>query len=502
MRSHEENRAALCALCFNSTKEMRQITTNQEKTIRLHFIKDYSVNETSYPISLCSTCRLAVEEYAKGTFKRKVSLFDYSKIIRSIKPCTRSSLICPCTICSIAKTNLNSTIRLSLKKQIGRPCVNNTLVVSRKKKKSKKIQICKNCYVTTKKGRPHDCRKILRTKNFAELANLSNSPNFKEKFASAIIKEKIKSASLGAHGSSVQLATTTKEKLTLIANKKSPSAVNNSTVSIEDLSKIQQKLNLSTNNTIKLASCLHKLKGNTNEKLTDTYIKSKLQEKRHLLDPFFEIQQANLENGQENRHEPVQRTVIFCKNILAFLDFILKMRKIKQEDVQLLKIGLDGGGGFFKTCLNIQTKQVDNDVDLKSSGVKKLFILAIAKNIKENYFNVLYIWKLLKIDELTKYSISTDLKLANILMGIMSHSSAFPCTWCQANKHNLNNEGEPRTFENIRRNFLSWTKTGSNPKQSKNFFSCVHKPIPDKLDAPIVLVIPPPELHLLLGKNL
>ena len=61
MRSHEDNSAALCALCFNRTKEMRKITIKQEETIKLHFNKEYSVNEMSYPVNLCSTCRLAVE---------------------------------------------------------------------------------------------------------------------------------------------------------------------------------------------------------------------------------------------------------------------------------------------------------------------------------------------------------------------------------------------------------------------------------------------------------
>ncbi|CAH0555468.1 unnamed protein product [Brassicogethes aeneus] len=210
---------------------------------------------------------------------------------------------------------------------------------------------------------------------------------------------------------------------------------------------------------------------------------------------------AELENGQENKHESVQRDIIFCKDILAFLDFIVQKRNLTQKNVELLKIGLDGGGGFFKVCLNIQTKETTNRGDLKDSGVKKLFILAIVKNIKENYFNVLYIWKLLKIDDLGSYSISTDLKLANILMGLMSHSSAFPCTWCQSNAQNLNNEGDLRTFENIRNQYLRWTASGSILKKAKHFFNCIHEPIPQKLGEPVILVIPPPELHLLLGET-
>lgn len=492
MRSHNENRAAICALCFNRTKEMRKMSLKQEETIKIHFIKQYSVNEVDYPISLCSTCRLTVEEYAKGNFKRKVKLFDYSKI--NTYPRTRSNLIinCFCTLCSIAKTNLNSTARYSLKKRVGRPSINKLS----SRKKNTNIQICKNCFVTVKKGKSHDCRKSLRTQNFAQLASLSNSPKFKEKFVSTIIKEKVENS---VPNSCVQLETGNKGKLNIIASNKKVPTVQNNAVTIEDISEMQRTLNLSTNNTIKLASCLQKLKSKTNKKITESYVKTKLQEKRHVLDTLFDKMTAELENGQENKHESVQRDIIFCKDILAFLDFIVQKRNLTQKNVELLKIGLDGGGGFFKVCLNIQTKETTNRGDLKDSGVKKLFILAIVKNIKENYFNVLYIWKLLKIDELGSYSISTDLKLANILMGLMSHSSAFPCTWCQSNAQNLNNEGDLRTFENIRNQYLRWTASGSSLKKAKHFFNCIHEPIPQKLGEPVILVIPPPELHLLLG---
>lgn len=52
--------------------------------------------------------------------------------------------------------------------------------------------------------------------------------------------------------------------------------------------------------------------------------------------------------------------------------------------------------------------------------------------LPEKYFNYL--------------TISTDLKLANILTGIMSHSSNHPVTWCNLSKNKLCENGELYTI--------------------------------------------------------
>lgn len=79
--------------------------------------------------------------------------------------------------------------------------------------------------------------------------------------------------------------------------------------------------------------------------------------------------------------------------------------------------------------------------------MKKLFILAVVAGTQENYENVHQLWSLLDINHFSG-TIATDLKLANLLVGIMSHASSFPCTWCFAGRENLDTCGEKRTIEN------------------------------------------------------
>ena len=71
----------------------------------------------------------------------------------------------------------------------------------------------------------------------------------------------------------------------------------------------------------------------------------------------------------------------------------------------------------------------------KHSGVKKVMILAIIPDIQENYVNIKRIWLEAGLDKIRRnYTIAIDLKLCNVLLGLMSHSSTHPCCWCDVTK--------------------------------------------------------------------
>lgn len=125
--------------------------------------------------------------------------------------------------------------------------------------------------------------------------------------------------------------------------------------------------------------------------------------------------------------------------------------------------------------------------------------MALAQNSQENYENVLKLWSALKINEF-QGSIATDLKLANILVGIMAHSSSFPCTYCFVSKNELGTCGEYRTVHNTIENYKKWLKVGANKDDAKKFKNCIHPPVSStRIDRLFLLPIPPPQLHLFLG---
>lgn len=173
------------------------------------------------------------------------------------------------------------------------------------------------------------------------------------------------------------------------------------------------------------------------------------------------------------------------------------------DDEVLVRIGIDGGGGFFKICLSIflMTREAEK-ASFKDSGVKRLFILAIAADIQENYENMMKLWRGLKMHSVeTPFTIATDLKLCNILLGMMAHGSSHPCCWCTATKGHLLQCGETRTLSNLTESFFSWMEDGRRPLRAKHFDNVIHPPLIRHVDqkTPVLQIIPPPELHLLTG---
>lgn len=126
-------------------------------------------------------------------------------------------------------------------------------------------------------------------------------------------------------------------------------------------------------------------------------------------------------------------------------------------------------------------------------------ILAVAPKLAEKYDNIIPIWKnLLKLHELDAV-IAGDLKIVNIITGLMAHSSAHPCPYCEADKKKLlEYSGTLRTVGNIRHNYRAWKTARTEP--AKKYFNCVNEPLINGSDEQLILTAcPPPALHITLG---
>ena len=94
-----------------------------------------------------------------------------------------------------------------------------------------------------------------------------------------------------------------------------------------------------------------------------------------------------------------QQHVVLCNNLNELIDDIIRERNIDDKDL-LVRIGMDGGGGFLKICLSVFQLQRDtagcgkrlDEKFKKDSGVKKIIILAIVPGVQENYANLKRLW--------------------------------------------------------------------------------------------------------------
>ena len=67
-KSHEENLAAVCAICWNESglKVSRGISDAQEAGIRDLVVSNYSRSDSHFPRGLCSICQSILWEWMSG----------------------------------------------------------------------------------------------------------------------------------------------------------------------------------------------------------------------------------------------------------------------------------------------------------------------------------------------------------------------------------------------------------------------------------------------------
>ncbi len=145
----------------------------------------------------------------------------------------------------------------------------------------------------------------------------------------------------------------------------------------------------------------------------------------------------------------------------------------------------------------------------KASGVKRSFLLAIVPQIGESYSIITDLIRKTALPT-QKWVLCGDLKMVNIVIGIQSHSSSFPCPYChwrsggrECDMVHLTYrtlEGITQYSHDYRARFADPTLPASR-KHLKQFFGCEFAPIPGMFpeSGRIIDVIPLTELHLLLG---
>lgn len=105
------------------------------------------------------------------------------------------------------------------------------------------------------------------------------------------------------------------------------------------------------------------------------------------------------------------------------MDYVIKERNLDISEV-ISKISLDDGNEFLKVTLSVFDLCESANPNSKESDVKKRFLIEIAPCVPENCVNVKRLWFNLGIDnQRYEYIMAADLKLRNILLGLMTRQS-------------------------------------------------------------------------------
>lgn len=473
---HDRCRSEVCVVCYE--KASRTLSDLEINTVQTFLIDGYSVYDPDFPNGVCTGCSINLSK------KRKDVEFKI-KVVENYNPDRRTGLrsidTCECRICKVAKLNgPMALLKKHKKNKRGRPTSNPT---------PNYLKICSNCLSTIAKGSNHSasvCKHSKRSK-VDKLIQIS-SPSSLQRAASRDQKN-------------LQVTS-------LLGRTKKVEEVKKTLFSSADCSGIQQDLGISNSQTKTLLRDIRLATGSRNIIEKDAFIK--IQEKNRQLDPFFKIEKLmyQIEEKDTKTLKHLEVPTIICRDLPRLVDIILEKRQRKRDQV-MIKISIDGGGGFLKICLSIFDKDDPTSISdgalskkFMESGVKKIIIIGIVPDIPENYVNVKRLWLNCGAEKLNHYTIATDLKLCNILLGMMSHSSCHPCPWCDIKKEVIHKKGTQRTILSLMNLFWDFFESRDRKSDAKKYGNVIHPPIIcDDIDneTPVILLIPPPELHLLIG---
>ena len=201
--------------------------------------------------------------------------------------------------------------------------------------------------------------------------------------------------------------------------------------------------------------------------------------------------------------------VVHVANIDEFIEKVMEIRKLPNEESLLLKIGVDDGQKLLKVCLSVIHLLGEMDPDkkvfeqqFKDSGVKKVFIIGITPG-KETQPNLEKLLSLTGFQNTRhKIRIVTDIKAMNLILGIGCAASTHPCGFCHW-RSDAGDEGEwdLRTFLSILDNYQRWMDSGGKKVELRKYFNCQNAPMkvyPDESSL-VISVFCLPTLHLLQG---
>ena len=131
------------------------------------------------------------------------------------------------------------------------------------------------------------------------------------------------------------------------------------------------------------------------------------------------------------------------------------------------------------------------------SGVDRTIILSYVEGMPEKYKNISSIFDHLNLFSCPHILVG-DFKVINMLLGLSSHGGKYACPFCEGPC--TLESGELRDFASLHTWCSKYEKEGSIKKQMYLFKNVINECIIQQNESEKVIhVIPPPELHILMG---
>ena len=254
---------------------------------------------------------------------------------------------------------------------------------------------------------------------------------------------------------------------------------------------------------VKMLNMLRRLKSIFGKKAFTPGIAEALIERKKQLTKYFKEEETTFVNGED---EEVQRRFVFTESLDILLEFIIQGRDLDSDKV---KVNVEQDSGQQRMLVVLQ---IGDEIEktVKDASTKRAIIIAFVDDIPENYRNLSIIHNKLKIHLIPHhYKIVSDLKLYNIILGLMECGSRHGCYICKGLKNAAGvwEKGELRHLEDLIATVTLWEEESGLREKLKEYNNVQHVPLlqtptaklldNDYSDTLTLTLTPPPPLHVI-----
>ena len=342
--THEEVLKKICGVCRRKQKKLENISPTYLGLIKKYHHADYDLASGKFPEVICPGCKAVLRdgrssEENGSSPKRKLPENEYDSMVLDTRV-TRSETSCQCSWCIIWRLNGEGRDYKRFSEVVrdppGQP---------RKHKAAPEPEvksICQGCGGERKQGVRHTCNVSTLENNAVRV--LQSMPSTSQQRVTARSLDYIQEEQGVGKNSTMELKTRGPNPKTINFGKPKEEK----RVTKEDLMRIKSRLDLSGNQTLLLRTAIRTVFGRQSvEEGAAEYQK----ELNHRLASYFKLTTLSVKKTAKKAPTTyVDRPTVYCSDFEGLLKFLLEMRLISPEDMEVL-IGFDDGQGFLKLMM-------------------------------------------------------------------------------------------------------------------------------------------------------
>ena len=348
--THEQVLKKLCGVCRRKQKSLENISPTYLGLIQKFHHAGYDLTNGMFPTVICPGCKKILRDGRSseltGTVpKRTLPENEYSLMNLDTRV-SRSETNCQCSWCGIWRLNGEGGDYKDFSELVRDPPGQPRKYEATPEPEVKNI--CQGCGGERKQGVRHTCNVSTLENNTVKV--LESMPSTSQQRVTSRCLDNIREEKgIGKNGT-MQVKTRGPNPKTITFGK--PKAERR--VTTQDLMRIKSRLDLSGNQSLLLRTAIRTVFGRRSvEAGAGDYQK----ELNHRLSGFYKLTTLTVKKTAKKASPIlVKRPTVYCSDFEGLLQFLLEMRLIEPDEMEVL-VGFDDGRGFLKLMMLILSLQ-------------------------------------------------------------------------------------------------------------------------------------------------